>query len=163
MSPDEAFVVSLVRALNKVGLEAIIVGNAGAALLGAPVTTQDVDLLIRDTPNNQTKLERLTSELGLSRPVAISELTRAVRILGGAWEIDILFDSISGGLSFASLKSRSRTVTIDDVTATVASLEDIIRSKEAAGRPKDVAVLPILRDTLRVMRAMEESGGDPPT
>jgi hypothetical protein len=39
--------------------------------------------------------------------------------------------------------------------ALVASLEDVIRSKEAAGRPKDLAQLPILRDTLRVRRALE--------
>jgi hypothetical protein len=35
-------------------------------------------------------------------------------------------------------------------------LEDVIRSKEAAGRAKDLAMLPILRDTLRVKKALEE-------
>ena len=38
----------------------------------------------------------------------------------------------------------------------VAGLADVIRSKEAAGRPKDLAQLPILRDTLRVRRALDE-------
>ena len=38
-------------------------------------------------------------------------------------------------------------------TLTVASLEDVIRSKEAAGRKKDLAALPILRDTLAVQKA----------
>ncbi len=46
---------------------------------------------------------------------------------------------------------------IADVTAVVASLEDIIRSKEAVARPKDLAVLPILRDALRVVHAIEET------
>jgi hypothetical protein len=35
----------------------------------------------------------------------------------------------------------------------VASLEDIIRSKRAAGRPRDLAVLPVLEKTLAKSRA----------
>ena len=37
-----------------------------------------------------------------------------------------------------------------------ASLEDIIRSKEAAGRKKDQLHLPILRETLLVNQALEK-------
>ena len=39
--------------------------------------------------------------------------------------------------------------------ALVAALPDVIRSKEAAGRPKDVAQLPALRQTLEVIRERE--------
>ena len=35
------------------------------------------------------------------------------------------------------------------INVPIASLEDIIRSKEAAGRPKDIAVLPILIEYAR--------------
>ena len=38
----------------------------------------------------------------------------------------------------------------------VASLEDVIRSKEAADRNKDRAVLPVLRDTLAVKKKLLE-------
>lgn len=154
MSPDEAFIVSLVRALHAVGLEAIVVGNAAAALQGAPITTQDVDLLVRDTEPNRQKLEKLSAALGAASPVGIGPMTTAQRITGGAWPIDILFETLSGNLSFASIRSRSRSIRIADVTATVASLEDVIRSKEAAGRPKDLAVLPMLRDVLRVVNEL---------
>ena len=37
----------------------------------------------------------------------------------------------------------------------IASLRDVIRMKEAAGRPKDVAQLPALRQTLEVIRERE--------
>jgi hypothetical protein len=37
-------------------------------------------------------------------------------------------------------------------TVRVAALTDIIRSKEAAGRPKDQAALPILRQLLEEIR-----------
>ena len=69
---------------------------------------------------------------------------------------------MSGGLQFASVRSRSRSIAIGDLVATVAGLEDVIRSKEAAGRPKDLAVLPILRDALRVIQALEATR-EPPT
>ena len=71
--------------------------------------------------------------------------------------IDVLFDAIAGELSFASLRRRSVKVPVGDEIAIVASLEDVIASKTAAGRPKDLAVLPILRDTLRVKRALENA------
>ncbi len=161
MSPDEAFIITLLRALRQAGLEAIIVGNAGAALQGAPVTTQDVDLLIRDTAANRDKLLRLATELGTARPVEISEMTSTQRLIGAAWPIDILFETMSGGLHFASVRSRAKTIEIGDVAATVASLEDIIRSKEAAGRAKDHATLPVLRDALRVIKLLESEKPEP--
>ena len=58
MSPDEAFVLRLLEALDSAGLEGLIVGMTGAALQGAPAMTQDVDLLIRDTPKNREKLRK---------------------------------------------------------------------------------------------------------
>lgn len=161
MSPDETFIVTLLRALRSTGLDAIIIGNTAAAMQGAPVTTQDVDLLIRDTEPNREKLQRLAEALGAAKPVPISEPTTAQRIIGTPWPIDVMFDSIIGGLQFASVRSRSKSISIGDVTATVACLDDVIRSKEAAGRPKDLAVLPILRDTLRVMKALADSENQP--
>jgi hypothetical protein len=46
-------------------------------------------------------------------------------------------------------------VALGDADAVVASLEDVIASKEAAGRPKDLAHLQILRDTLRIRAALD--------
>jgi hypothetical protein len=42
--------------LERHGLEAVLIGNAAAALQGAPVTTVDFDLLFRRTPANVRKL-----------------------------------------------------------------------------------------------------------
>ena len=43
-------------AVAEARLEAILIGNAGAALLGARVTTDDFDFMIRNTPNSMRKL-----------------------------------------------------------------------------------------------------------
>ena len=65
---------------------------------------------------------------------------------------------MGGGLSLESVRSRSERIGIGDRTSVVVvSLENVIRSKEAADRAKDRTVLPILRDTLRVKKALERA------
>jgi predicted nucleotidyltransferase len=161
MSPDERFLDVVLQALEHVRLEAIIVGATAAIMQDAPVLTRDIDLLIRDTELNRKKLLALSERLGGAPPAPISELTSTLRILGTEIPIDIVLDRIAGGLTFESLKSRAERIEIGGHTALVATLEDVIRSKEAAARPKDVAMLPILRDTLRVKKALEEEPSGP--
>jgi hypothetical protein len=59
---------------------------------------------------------------------------------------------IHGVRSFASLKSRAESRTVGGFAVLVASLDDIIKSKKAAGRDRDRAVIPILEKTLRARR-----------
>jgi hypothetical protein len=125
-------------------------------LNGAPVTTQDIDLFVRDTKLNRSKLRRLARQIGGNVPVPVSELSNVGWIEGElAVPVEIHFDRIAGGLTFASVRSRAQRVQVGDEVLKVAALEDIIRSKQAANRPKDRAVLPILRDTLAVRRKLE--------
>jgi hypothetical protein len=46
------------------------------------------------------------------------------------------------------LKARASLVYFDDYHIWVADLKDIIKSKQALGRPKDLAVLVVLEQTL---------------
>jgi len=69
--------------------------------------------------------------------------------------VEIHFDRIAGGLTFSAVRSRAQLVRVGDEKLAVADLGDIIRSKQAADRPKDRAVLPILRDTMAVKRKLE--------
>lgn len=156
MSFDEKFVLDLLAALQEAGLEAVVVGATGAYLQGAPVMTGDVDLLVRDTPKNRAKIDRVGESLGAGRAQEMSALSAVVRLVGARVPVDFLFDQMGGELSFAAVRSRSVQINLGPHTATVACLEDIIASKEAVGRPKDLAALPILRDTLRVKKALAE-------
>lgn len=51
------FLVAIGRALEETRLDAVLIGNAGAALQGAPVTTVDFDFLFRKTARNLAKLK----------------------------------------------------------------------------------------------------------
>lgn len=155
-SSDEVFLATLLETLRVVGLEVVIVGSMAAALQGAPIITQDIDLLIRDTALNRQKVEDLARRLGGSRPTEIAPLSRALRIAMPLATVDIMFDEIAGSLTFNRLRSRSVKIPVLEEEAVAARLEDVIASKQAAGRPKDLAQLPILRDTLRVKQALAD-------
>lgn len=115
--------------------------------------TQDVDLLVRDTPRNRQKLRRLCELLGNVRSVPVSDLSSVVTLVGTSVPVDVIFDALPGSLTFERLRSRAETLRIGTQVVRVASLSDIIRPKESADRPKDRAQLPILRETLRVRKA----------
>jgi hypothetical protein len=137
------------RLLARHRLEAVLIGNAAAALQGSPVTTQDLDFMFRSTPTNLRKLKRLADDLDavVLRPFyPASDLYRVVRDRDGL-QLDFM-GKVDGIRSFSSLRSRAEAVSFGRSSLLVASLRDIIRSKEAANRPQDRAVLPILHRTV---------------
>jgi hypothetical protein len=139
--------VSRVLATHR--LDAVVIGNAAAALQGSPVTTLDIDFMFRKTPTNLRKLKAVADELDamVLRPYyPASQLFRVVRDRDGL-QLDFMA-KVDGVRSFEALKSRAVPVTFGGHVLLVASLPDIIRSKERAGRPQDLAVLPVLRRTL---------------
>src|SRR5260221_9511413 len=104
----EQILVAVLRAMKKHNLEAVLIGNAAAALHGAPVTTLDFDFMFRDTPANLRKLKAVSRELKavILRPYyPVSKLYRMVDDLRGL-QVDFM-PVIHGVRSFASLRSRA--------------------------------------------------------
>lgn len=140
---------SVGRALREQKLEAVLIGNAGAALHGAPVTTLDFDFMFRDTPANLLKLKRVARSLRcmILRPYyPVSKLYRLVDDDRGL-QLDFM-PVIHGIRTFESLRSRAEPMRIGAEAVLVASLADIVKSKKAAARPRDRAVIDILEATL---------------
>lgn len=90
----------------------------------------------------------------LTRPY--DPVSRVVRAVGRPVGVDFVL-ALSSGKSFESIRSRATPVKIGRTTALVASLEDIIEAKEAAGRTRDNATLPMLKDALRVRDRMKRN------
>jgi hypothetical protein len=135
--------------LERHNLEVILIGNAAAALQGAPVTTIDIDFLFRRTPVNIRKLKAIADELGaviLQPFYPSSPLLRIMRDADGL-QLDFMSE-IDGIRSFEGLRKRAKKLTIGPFTVIAASLADIIKSKKAAGRAQDLAVLPVLESAL---------------
>ncbi len=154
----EPLLVKIASALAATRLEAVMVGNAAAALHGAPVTTLDIDFMFRKTRANMKKLKCLADDLQatiLKPYYPVSGLYRIVRDDEGL-QLDFM-SSLHGIRSFEGLLARADKVSFGKNELWVASLRDIIKSKRAAGRSRDLAVLEILETTLNEQEKLEET------
>jgi hypothetical protein len=150
---------AVVQALAETRLEAVLIGNAAAAIHGAPVTTLGFDFMFRETASNLAKLKKFADRLEavILRPYyPISKLYRVVNDDTGL-QADFM-PAIHGVKSFNSLRSRAERMEFAGRPLWVAHLADIIASKQAAGRACDKAVLEILQRTL-----CEKTKGQPQT
>jgi hypothetical protein len=144
-------------------VEFILVGGVAARLRGAPLLTQDVDVTpAPDRPNLErlaTALDALGARLrtasephGVALPVdpELLESASVWTLITRYGDLDIVMTP-AGTSGYRDLARSAGSVSISvepDLSVTVASLADVIRSKEAAGRDKDRAALPLLRRTL---------------
>ncbi len=138
----------------------VLIGNAAAALQGAPVTTVDFDFMFRKTPANMNKLKALATALDATilRPYyPVSDLFRVIRDEDGL-QLDFMA-TIHGVRSYAGLRTRASSVELGGAPLLVASLPDIIKSKKAARRPRDLAVIDVLERThAEAIRTGREAG-----
>lgn len=136
------------RLLAECKLEAILIGNAAAALHGAPVTTLDFDFMFRKTPTNLRKLKAPADKLEAHILKPYYPASGLYRVVNDDRSLQLDFmTALHGVRSFAGLRSRATRVYFGSHPLWVADLGDVIRSKRALGRPRDVAVLDILERT----------------
>lgn len=140
--------LAFLRELKRQNVEFMLVGAAAAALQGAPVVTQDVDLWFEDPkdPGIQRALRKsggiMVPSFGQNPPTFAGD---AVKLF------DIVL-TMHGLGSYADEKKNSLLIRIGSAGVRVLALDRIIASKEAVCRPKDLLVLPVLRDTLKTLK-----------
>jgi hypothetical protein len=139
----------------------VVIGGLAAELRGSPYATRDVDVTPARTRQNLTRLAAALRELDaklripdMEEPLAIA-LDERTFGQGTTWtfvtkhgylDVALLPDGTQG---YDDLRRSATQEQISDTLKIfVAALADVIRSKEAAGREKDRAVLPVLRQVL---------------
>ena len=145
-TPEQA--VELAVACAKHRVDYLFLGKSGAILLGYPAVTQEVDLFL---PKEQANGERVITALGTLGFEVPEDLRQ--EILQGAdfvqlknGPFDLYLSHAPDGIeSFAAAKARS--VVQDGFPVT--NLRDIIASKRAAGRQKDLLDLELLEEFRR--------------
>lgn len=139
----------LLRALRRENIRCQLAGMVAAVLQGVPAGTIDTDLWV-DLP--ERAYPRL---LGLVRQLGGTVLARTVVALQDDTLVNFLF-RLDGLGSFAREWPRARRLRFAGQWVRVLPLRSILRSKRAAGRPKDLAVLPLLQSALRRSRRSRE-------
>jgi hypothetical protein len=155
----EPLLATVARALAEVKLAAVLIGNAAAALQGAPVTTLDFDFCYRDTAVNERKLKAFANKLKatISRPHApVSAMTRVERDEIGL-QVDFLPDEAIG-VTLAVLRSRAARIAVGGQKLWVADLTDVAEGKRKARRPKDKAALYVIEATIQEKARKARSG-----
>lgn len=143
----------------------VLIGGLAAVLQGSPIPTLDADICPALDLENLKRTAAALSELGArirsedvpeGLPFACDATFLAnVQLLNLTTRfgnLDLSFVP-SGTSGFEDLQARAVTMRIKDLSVRVAALEDIIRSKEAANRPKDQRTLPTLRRLLKEIEA----------
>lgn len=133
----------IAAAFGRRGVRYLFLGKSGAILLGYPDTTQDADLFVEKSPANGRAIVAALEDLGFPlTPEHREEIQRGkdfVQIRYGPFDLDLIF-APDGIESFAEADRRG--ITVEGMR--VCHIDDIIRSKEAAGRAKDLESLPRL-------------------
>ena len=147
----------ILETLDRHGVEHIVVGGVAAVLQGAPMTTFDIDTLIKVDTDNATKLLAALRELQArfrEQPQEITP-TRDDILAGGhlllmtdCGPLDVL-GFVGKGRRYEDLTASSRTLLVGALSVRVLELATLIEEKKALGRPKDQAVIALLESVLR--------------
>lgn len=135
----------LLRSLNDHKVEYVLIGATAFPVHGYARATLDVDIFIRATPENARRTRQALIAFGYDlADVADDELlTKKVLIRQYLVEADI--HPYVRGITFDEVWSRRVHDRLGQTPTAFASLDDLIRMKEAAGRPKDLEDLRVLR------------------
>ncbi len=150
----------IVRVLEAHEVRYVLIGGMAATVHGADYVTGDVDITPATDADNLTRLSsaldvlnariRISDEPeGLPFAHDASSLASVAvwNLVTRAGDLDISFVP-SGTQGYGDLRRDAVTLLIHGVAVPVASLADVVRSKEAAGRDKDRLALPMLRRLL---------------
>lgn len=159
------------RVLNAHEVRYVLIGGLAGELMGAPLATNDLDICYERSPENMARLASALQELGAKLRVAgvdedlpfvLDGRTLAAgdsfTFVSDAGDLDVLATP-SGTGGFRDLDASATAFDLGEgLVVRVTSLDDLIRMKEASGRPKDqvhLHVLAVLRETIA-------AGGTPP-
>ena len=133
--------------LNANGVEFLVVGGFAVAWHGHPRFTADIDFLIRPNHANAELVVQTLRDFGFGAlPVAPDDLCKPDQVLQlGVKPNRIDLITSVAGLSFDEAWDSRVSGMIDSVPVWFIGLEALIRNKEAAGRPQDLADAHALR------------------
>jgi hypothetical protein len=135
------------EALNKHGVKALVIGATAFAFHARPRFTGDVDVFGEATPENAARVIAAIDECGFGGiGISAGDFEQAGQVVQLGVEpnrIDIT--TRIHGITFEDAWPNRVEGKFEDVPVFYIGREDLIRNKEAAARPQDLADVSILR------------------
>jgi hypothetical protein len=142
----------------------MVIGGVAANLLGASFTTKDLDILYSRKPENIARLMSALAELDAvfndlagrrivpNESYLVNERPKLLRTRFGMLDVLGTLSMEDDATNYEDVLGDSVVLDLGGLAVRVLRLEKIIEVKTKAGRPKDVAVLPLLRAALEEAR-----------
>jgi len=148
--PARADLDELIQTLLGSGVEFIVVGGAAGVLHGAPITTQDLDIVHRRTPENVARFWAVLHTLDArfrGRDFAPSQ-----ELLAGPGQLNLSttlgpldpLGTLHDGRDYDDLLPHSQILGDGRSRIRVLDLDTLIEVKATTGRARDKLVLPLL-------------------
>lgn len=144
----------LLLELNQAGVRYVVIGAAAGRILGSPSMTSDLDVCYaRDQTNlaaMATMLQRVGARLRGADPGLPFRLDAKTIGNGDSFTFETDFGDLdilgipAGTSGYDDLIKNAILVDLDGLEVRIASIDDLIRMKRAAGRPKDLVEVEIL-------------------
>ncbi len=139
----------------------VLIGGMAGNARGSSLVTNDIDICYQRTPQNLDRLAAALNELNArlrGAPEGVPFILDARSLRAGdhftfetdAGDLDCL-GTPAGTRGYEDLAARADAVDLEGFEVLVASLDDLIVMKDAAGRPKDLHAVMVLR-ALRALR-----------
>lgn len=140
------------RVLDRHGVRFVVIGGVAAMAHGSPIITQDLDICYERTQDNMDRLAAALQELHArlrgvdddvpflldGRTIAAGDHFTFVTDVGA---IDCMVTPSGAPGGYRELRPNAVPTDLGDLEVPVASLDDLIAMKRAAGRPKDLVEL----------------------
>lgn len=147
--------VHILHRLQAHGVRFVLIGGLAAKAHGSPTLTVDIDICYARDRDNLERLAAVLAELGAVLRGAPADLPfhpdRRTLERGDTFTLTTAYGDLdilgtpSGVAGFEELNANADEAELDEaLVVRVASLDDLMRMKRAAGRPKDRVELEIL-------------------
>ena len=168
MTPRPFDPIRALKMLINHGVRFVVIGGFAGRLWGSNTVTNELDICYARDRKNLDALSAALKELEASlrgAPDGLPFQPDAETLASGdhftfmtnAGNLDCLGNP-AGSRGFQDLIAGAERMKLDSLEVPVASLDDLIRLKRAAGRPKDLIELEIL-GALREERGADRGGG----
>jgi hypothetical protein len=161
-APPEFNVIRLLRRLVEGAVDFVVIGGVAVVAQASPRYTKDLDIVYSPDRDNLERLGAVLTSIharlrGIDEDIPFIADARTLRqtqilcLVTDDGNLDLLVEP-SGAADYGTMRRRADEIELDGVTVAVASVDDLISMKDAAGRPQDQIDVEALEAARRLNR-----------